>query len=63
MALSGDLRVPLGQGQEFYWALQEKGVDTEMILLPRTGHGPTEPKLISEVSTRILEWFDKYIER
>jgi len=60
---SGDLRVPLGQGQEFYWALQEKGVDTEMILLPRTGHGPTEPKLISEVSTRILEWFDKYIER
>jgi dipeptidyl aminopeptidase/acylaminoacyl peptidase len=59
----GDLRVPLGQGQEFYWALQEKGVDTEMILLPRTGHGPTEPKLIAEVSNRILKWFDKYIER
>ncbi|PKD43051.1 alpha/beta hydrolase family protein [Rhodohalobacter barkolensis] len=60
---SNDMRVPLGQGQEFYWALQEKGVDTEMILLPRTGHGPTEPKLISEVSTRILQWFDQYIER
>lgn len=60
---SGDLRVPLAQGQEFYWALQEKGVDTEMILLPRTGHGPTEPKLIAEVSTQILKWFDKYIER
>lgn len=60
---SGDLRVPLGQGQEFYWALQEKGVDSEMILLPRTGHGPTEPKLIAEVSNRILKWFDKYIER
>ncbi|MFU8811478.1 MAG: prolyl oligopeptidase family serine peptidase [Balneolaceae bacterium] len=60
---SGDLRVPLGQGQEFYWALQEKGVDSEMILLPRTGHGPTEPKLIAEVSTRILQWFDEYIER
>ena len=59
----GDLRVPLGQGQEFYWALQEKGVDSEMILLPRTGHGPTEPKLIAEVSNRILKWFDKYIER
>lgn len=59
----GDLRVPLGQGQEFYWALQELGVDTEMILLPRTGHGPTEPKLIAEVSNRILKWFDKYIER
>lgn len=58
-----DLRVPLGQGQEFYWALQEKGVDSEMILLPRTGHGPREPKLIAEVSNHILEWFDRYIER
>jgi dipeptidyl aminopeptidase/acylaminoacyl peptidase len=60
---TGDLRVPLGQAQEFYWALQELGVDSEMILLPRTGHGPTEPKLIAEVSNRILKWFDKYIER
>lgn len=60
---ANDLRVPLGQAQEFYWALQELGVDSEMILLPRTGHGPTEPKLIAEVSNRILEWFDKYIER
>ena len=31
---TGDLRVPLGQAQEFYWALQELGVDSEMILLP-----------------------------
>ncbi len=60
---TGDLRVPLGQAQEFYWALQELGVDSEMILLPRTGHGPTEPKLIAEVSNRIMNWFDKYIER
>ena len=60
---TGDLRVPLGQAQEFYWALQELGVDTEMVLLPRTGHGPTEPKLIAEVSSQILRWFDKYIER
>jgi len=60
---ANDLRVPLGQGQEFYWALQEKGVDTEMILYPRTGHGPTEPKFIADVSNQILRWFDKYLER
>lgn len=58
-----DLRVPLGQGQEFYWALQEKGVETEMILYPRTGHGPTEPKFIADVSNQILRWFDKHLER
>jgi len=60
---SNDLRVPLGQGQEFYWALQEKGVDSEMILYPRTGHGPTEPKLIADVSNQILRWFNHHLNR
>lgn len=60
---ANDLRVPLGQAQEFYWALQEKGVDSEMILYPRTGHGPTEPKFIADVSNQIIRWFDKYLER
>ena len=60
---SNDLRVPLGQGQEFYWALQEKGIDSEMILYPRTGHGPTEPKFIADVSNQILRWFDHHLDR
>ncbi len=60
---SNDLRVPLGQGQEFYWALQEKGVESEMILYPRTGHGPTEPKLIADVSNQILRWFNHHLNR
>lgn len=60
---SNDLRVPLGQGQEFYWALQEKGVESEMILYPRTGHGPTEPKFIADVSNQILRWFNHHLNR
>jgi dipeptidyl aminopeptidase/acylaminoacyl peptidase len=60
---TSDLRVPPGQGQEFYWALQETGVDSEMILYPRTGHGPTEPKFIADVSNQILRWFDKHLGR
>lgn len=60
---TNDLRVPLGQAQEFYWALQEKGVESEMILYPRTGHGPTEPKFIADVSNQILRWFDKHLGR
>lgn len=60
---ANDLRVPLGQGQEFYWALQEKAVDTELILYPRTGHGPTEPKFIADVSNQILRWFDEHLGR
>jgi dipeptidyl aminopeptidase/acylaminoacyl peptidase len=55
-----DLRVPFTQGQEFYNALKRKGVETEMIVYPRTPHGPTEPKFLMDVSPRILAWFEKW---
>ena len=58
---ANDLRVPFTQGQEFYVALKRRGLDTEMLVLPRTPHGPREPKLLMEVSPRILSWFDKHI--
>ena len=57
---SNDLRVPFTQGQEFYRALDRLGVDTEMIVYPRTPHGPREPKFLMDVSDRILTWFEKY---
>lgn len=55
-----DLRVPFTQGQEFYVALKRLGVDTEMIVYPRTPHGPREPKFLMDVSDRILTWFENY---
>ena len=57
---ANDLRVPFTQGQEFYRALDRLGVDTEMIVYPRTPHGPREPKFLMDVSDRILTWFEKY---
>ena len=56
-----DLRVPFTQGQEFYRALGRLGVPTEMIALPRTPHGPREPKLQMEVSKVIIKWFDRHL--
>ena len=41
---ANDLRVPFTQGQEFYVSLLRLGVPTEMIVYPRTPHGPREPK-------------------
>jgi dipeptidyl aminopeptidase/acylaminoacyl peptidase len=58
-----DLRVPFTQGQEFYRALKRRGVPTEMVVLPRTPHGPREPKLLMEVSEHILRWFDTHLGR
>lgn len=56
-----DLRVPFTQGQEFYVALKRMGVPTEMIVLPRTPHGPREPKLLMAVTPRILGWFERHV--
>ena len=56
-----DLRVPFTQGQEFYNSLVRLGVDTEMVVYPRTPHGPREPKFLMDVSERILVWFNKYL--
>lgn len=58
-----DVRVPFTQGQEFYRALDRLGVPTEMIVLPRTPHGPREPKLLMAVTPAILEWFDAHLGR
>jgi dipeptidyl aminopeptidase/acylaminoacyl peptidase len=60
---AADIRVPTSQGEEFYRALDRRGIPTEMILLPRTPHGPREPKLLMEVTPRILTWFNRYLGR
>ncbi len=56
-----DLRVPFTQGQEFYRALDRRGVPTEMVVYPRTPHGPREPKFVMDVSERILTWFRRHL--
>ena len=56
-----DLRVPFTQGQEFFNSLRRLGVETEMVVYPRTPHGPREPKFLMDVSERILTWFEKYL--
>jgi len=58
-----DLRVPTSQGQELYEALKRLRVPTEMVVYPRTQHGPAEPKFIQDIGERIISWFNKYLER
>ncbi|MDT0632379.1 S9 family peptidase [Rubrivirga sp. S365] len=58
---ANDLRVPFTQGQEFYVALQRRGVKTEMVVLPRTPHGPREPKLLMATTPYILSWFEEHL--
>jgi dipeptidyl aminopeptidase/acylaminoacyl peptidase len=55
-----DLRVPFTQGQELFVGLERLSVPTEMVVYPRTPHGPREPKLLIDVSLRILDWFERH---
>ena len=57
-----DVRVPTSQGYEFFNALDRIGIPTEMVVYPRTPHGPREPKLLMDVSSRILKWFDTHVK-
>ena len=52
-----DARVPIGQGYELYNALKRKGVEVQMVVYPRTPHGPREPKLLLDAMRRHVDWF------
>jgi hypothetical protein len=32
-----------------------------MVVYPRTGHVPHEPKLLQDVMVRTIEWMDQYV--
>lgn len=56
-----DERVPLGQGQEFYQALKQTGVETEMVIYPRQHHGFQERAHQIDLLRRILAWYKKHV--
>jgi len=57
-----DQRVPTWQGYELYNALKRCDVPTQMVIYPRTGHVPSEPKLLLDVMNRILAWMELYLK-
>jgi len=57
-----DQRVPIWQGYEFYNALKRRGIPTQMVVYPRTGHVPSEPKSLLDVMNRILAWMELYLK-
>ena len=56
-----DRCTPLGQGQEFYSALLERGVEAELVAYPREGHGFQERGHQQDAWKRSLAWFDRFL--
>ncbi len=58
-----DPRVPPNQAMMLYRSLRSLNVPTELLWLPRTEHGPTEPGLQYETAKAQKEWMDRWIRR
>ncbi len=56
-----DLCVPLSQGRELYQALAEAGVETELVVYPREGHGWRERAHILDGIERMRIWLDRHL--
>jgi dipeptidyl aminopeptidase/acylaminoacyl peptidase len=56
-----DTCVPVGQAYEFYRGLKEHGVETELVVYPREGHGVVERKHQEDLQNRVLDWFRRHL--
>jgi dipeptidyl aminopeptidase/acylaminoacyl peptidase len=61
---SEDYRTPVSEAEQYYAALQLKGVPTALVKVPGVGHGITaRPSQSAAKASAIIAWFDKYRRR
>ena len=56
-----DRATPVGQAVEFYRALRERGVPSEVVVYPQEGHGVGEFPAILDLATRTVAWFERFL--
>ncbi len=59
---AADRCTPVGQAQEFYRAVLDAGVETELVVYPREGHSLREHPHQVDAWTRTLDWFDRHLQ-
>jgi dipeptidyl aminopeptidase/acylaminoacyl peptidase len=59
---SEDYRTPVSQAEQYYAALQLRGVPTALVKVPGASHGgiAARPSQAAAKAAAILAWFDKY---
>ncbi len=56
-----DTNVPLGQAIYFHRALSHYGVEHDLVVYPREGHGPRERNHQRDLLQRTRAWFDRWL--
>jgi len=54
---------PIAQCYQFHRGLRRYGVETEFVAYPREGHGLREEKHQLDMMNRMIEWFEKYLQK
>lgn len=54
--------VPVGQGYEWFRALKEHRVETQLVIYPREGHGVQEKVHQEDLMKRSIQWLAKYLD-
>jgi dipeptidyl aminopeptidase/acylaminoacyl peptidase len=63
MIVQGDMDfVPIGQGEEFFRALQRQNKRVEFVRYWGEGHVIRSPENIRDKNQRILAWFDEFLK-
>ena len=57
-----DGEVPAPQSREFWHALKELGVETELVIYAGEGHAIQQPEHRQDIQRRLTAWFDKYLK-
>jgi dipeptidyl aminopeptidase/acylaminoacyl peptidase len=56
-----DTTDPVEQCVQFHRGLRRYGIETELVVYPREGHGIREEKHRIDVLNRVVGWFEKYL--
>lgn len=57
-----DVECPPAQSLEFWHGLKAMGVPTQLMIYADEGHGIRNPKNISDLTERMVGWFDQYLK-
>lgn len=57
-----DVRVPVTQAYELYYALKEQNKPVKMLLSPQTGHAPNDANIIYESIKYVDEWLEQALK-
>jgi dipeptidyl aminopeptidase/acylaminoacyl peptidase len=57
---TGDYRVTITQSYELYHALRDRGIPTQFIGYPVSGHSPADPVHSRDIDRRWIAWLEKY---